>query len=186
MRYMAFGPNDVGGGKQKKNEGRKLRTIAENEQLLALAGRDLAEEGEQVEGVAEGVLAHEAAGVGAAWVEVAEQGGVVLLEGLAGLLGVGALGVDEVGDDVLDHGLGAAVGVGGADGAVLGDGDHVLPLRGVAIDGGRGGEDDVGHVVLRHAAEEDDGAVDVDAVVFEGLDGGLADGLKGDVSLAWT
>lgn len=116
------------------------------------------------------------------WVEVAQERGVVLLIWLPCLLGVGALRICVIGDDELDHGLGAAVRVGGADGAVLGDGDHVLPFCGVAVDGGRGGEDDVRDVVFGHAAQEDNGSIDVYAVVFEGLLRGLADSL-GVVSL---
>ncbi|KND92431.1 putative quinone oxidoreductase [Tolypocladium ophioglossoides CBS 100239] len=133
-------------------------------QLLAVARRHLAQQGQQVVGHALGVLAHDAAGVGAAWVKVAQQGAVPLLEGLAGLLEVAALGVDAVGDDVLDHRLGAAVGVGGADRAVLGDGDHVGEARCVAVDGGRRGEDDVGDVVALHGPQEGDAAADVDAL----------------------
>lgn len=153
------------------------RTFAENEELLALACCDLAEDGKQVKWVAERVLAHQAARVGTTWVEVAQERGIVLLVWLSCLLGVGALRIDEVGDYKLDGGLGAAVWVGGADRAVLRDRDHVFPFRGVSVDGSGGGEDDVWDGVLGHAAKEDDSAVDVYAVVFEGLLGGLADGL---------
>ncbi|POR37440.1 Putative quinone oxidoreductase [Tolypocladium paradoxum] len=143
-------------------------TVAKDQQLLAVARRHLAQQGQQVVRHALGVLAHDAAGVGAAGVEVAQQRGVPLLKGLAGLVEVAALGVDAVGDDVLDHRLGAAVGVGRADGAVLGDGDHVGEARRVAVDGGRRGEDDVGDVVALHGPQQGDAAADVDAVVLEG------------------
>lgn len=159
--------------------GRGRRTFTENEELLALACCDLAEDGEEVKWVAERVLAHQAAGVSTTWVEVAQERSVVLLIWLPSLLGVGALRVYEIGDDELDGGLGAAVWVGGADWAVLRNGDHVFPFCGVAVDGGGGGEDNVRDGVLLHAAKEDDGAVDVYAVVFEGLLRGLADGLGG-------
>lgn len=85
-----------------------------------------------------------------------------------------ALCVDSIGDDGLDHGFCASVGIGGTDGAVLGDGDHVGDAGGVAVDGRGGGEDYVGDGVGEHAAQEGDGAADVDAVVFEGYFGGFA------------
>lgn len=156
-----------------------VRTFAENKELLALACCNLAEDGEQVKWVAERVLAHQAAGVGTTWVEVAEERSVVLLVWLSCLLGVVALRIYVIGDDELDGGLGAAVWVGGADGAVLRDGDHVLPFCGVAVDGGGGGEDYVRDGVLGHAAQKYDSAIDVYAVVFEGLLRGLADSLGG-------
>lgn len=115
--------------------------------------------------------------MGTAGVEVSQKRTVPLLERLAGLLQVVALGIDVVGDDILDGGLGAAVGVGRADGAVLGDGNHVGDTRGIAIDGGGRGEDDVGDVVAGHGAEERDAATDVDAVVLERDLGRLADSL---------
>lgn len=104
-------------------------------------------------------------------VEVAQQSAVPLLEGLALLFQVGALGIDVVGDDVLNHGLGAAVGVGRANGAVLGDGDHVGESSGIAVDSGGGGEDNVGDIVAGHGLEERNAAADVDAVVLERDDG---------------
>ena len=117
--------------------------------------------------------------MGAGGVEVAQQSGVPLLAFFlfALFLCFGALGVDGVGDDALDRRLRAAVHVGGADGAVFGDGDHVLEARGVAVDGGRGGEDDVVDIVLHHRGEEGDGASDVGAVVCEGDLARLANGL---------
>lgn len=117
--------------------------------------------------------------MGTTWVEVAEECSVVLLVWPTCLLGVVALRIYVVGDDKLDGGLGAAVWVGGTDGTVFWDGDHVLPFCGVAVDGGRGGEDYVRDGILVHAAQENDGAIDVYAVVFEGLLRGLADSLGG-------
>ena len=72
-------------------------------------------------------------------------------------------------DDQLDGAFCAAIWVCGADGAVLGDGNHVGHAGCIAIDGGRRGEDDVGYTVLGHAAQEGDGSADIDAVIFEGL-----------------
>lgn len=157
-------------------------TVTEDHQLLALAGGDLREQGEQVVGDTLGVLAHDTAGVGTSGVEVAEQGTVPLLGlGLvAGLDGIVALSVDHVGDGGLNGELGVSVRVGGAQRAVLRDGDHIGEAGGVTVDGGGGGEDDVGDVVLHHGAEEVDGAVDVDQVVVQGLLTGLTDGLGGN------
>lgn len=158
-------------------KGGRGRTVSEDEQLLPLARRNLAQQRQQVERHPLRVLPHDAARVRPARVEVPQQRAVPLLEGLPGLLQVAALRLDVVGDDHLDGGLCAAVGVRGADGAALRDGDHVREARGVAVDGGRGGEDDVGDGVPGHGAEEGHGAADVDAVVLEGDLGGLADGL---------
>lgn len=146
-------------------------TVTEDHQLLALAGGDLREEGKQVVRHTLGVLAHDTAGVGTGGVEVTEQSAVPLLGfGLvASLGGVVALGVDHVGDGGLDSELGVTVGVGRTQRAVLGDGDHVGEAGGIAVDGSRAGEDDVGDIVLHHGAEEVDGAVDVDQVVVQGL-----------------
>lgn len=159
-------------------------TITEDEELVALARGHFAEQGQQVVGDSLGILAHDAAGVGAAGIEVAQQGAVPLIRRLAGFLQLVALGLDKVGDDLLDHGLCVAVRVGRTDGAVLGNGNHALEARRVAIDGGRRREDDVGHVVALHGAHEGDTAADVDAVVLEGDLARLADGLSDGRQLA--
>ena len=70
-------------------------------------------------------------------------------------------------NDSLVRGLGATIRVGGPDGAVFGDGNHVLEAGGVAVDGGRRREDDVGDIVTCHGAEKADGTVDVRAVVLQ-------------------
>ncbi len=152
-------------------------TIAKDEELLALSSSYLAKQGKQVEGNTLGVLAHDAGGVGAARVKVAQQGAVPQVVRLAGLFQLVALGVDVVGNDVLNHGLCAAVGVGRANGAVLGDGNHVGEARGIAVDGGRGGKDNVADAVAGHAAQEGDAAADIDAVVLEGDLARFADSL---------
>lgn len=159
---------------------RELHTITEDHQLLALAGGNLGKQRKQVVGDTLGVLAHNTAGVGTGGVEVAEQSAVPLLGlGLiAGLGGVVTLGVDHVGDGGLDGELGVAVGVGGAQRAVLRDGDHVGEAGGIAVDGGGAGEDNVGDIVLDHGPQEVNGAVDVDHVVVQGLLAGLANGLN--------
>ncbi|KKA16122.1 hypothetical protein T310_10320, partial [Rasamsonia emersonii CBS 393.64] len=154
-------------------------TIAENKELLPLSGRDLSQKGQQVVGNTLRVFTHDAAGVGARRVEVTQQGSVPLL-GLISLSGLGevvALRVDEVRDGRLNNELGVSVGVRGAQGALLGDGDHVREARRVTIDSGRAGEDNVGDIVALHSAEQVDRAVDVDMVVVERPLAGLADSL---------
>jgi len=157
-------------------------TVAKHEQLISFANRDLREQREQVVGHALRVFAHDAAGVRAGGVEVAQQGGVPVVAGFACFLGVVALGFDVVADEIFDGGFGPAVGVGGADGAGFGNGDHVWKAGGVAVDGGGGGEDDVGDVVFGHGGEKVDGAVDIGAVVFQGDFTGFSYCL-GDVSV---
>lgn len=100
-------------------------------------------------------------------VEVAQQCRVPVLSRLALRLEVVALGFDMIGDAGFDGGLCAAIGIGGTDGAFFGDGDHVGETSRVAIDGGGGGEDDVGNIVLCHGGEEADGAVDIGAIVLQ-------------------
>lgn len=101
----------------------------------------------------------------------------MLVAALASLLGRVALCVYVVGDHGLDAELCVSVGVGGTERALFGDGDHVGEAGGIAVDGRGGGEDDVGHVVLLHAAQEAEGAEDVHAVVLKRDLAGLADGL---------
>lgn len=146
-------------------------TVAEDQQLLALARRNLRQQGKQVVRDALRVLAHDTARVGTGWVEVAQQGTVPLLGlGVVARLGrIVALGVDHVGDGVLNRKLGVSVGVSGAERAHLGDGNHVRESRGIAVHSGRAGEDDVGDVVADHGAQEADGTVDVGMVVIERL-----------------
>ena len=72
-----------------------------------------------------------------------------------------------IGNDSLVRGLGATIRVSGSNGAVFRDGNHVLEASGVAIDGGRRREDDVGDIVTCHGTEKADGTVDVCAVVLQ-------------------
>ena len=161
----AIGPSRLGSRGEERNCG---PTVAEHEQLVSLADRDLREQGEEVIRYSLGVFAHDAAGVGAGGVEVAEEGGVPVVTGFGFFLCEEALRVDMVGDEIFDGGFGAAIGVGGTDGALFGDGDHVGEAGRVAVDRGGGGEDDVGDIVFGHGGEEVDGAVDIGAPVFEG------------------
>ena len=64
-----------------------------------------------------------------------------------------------------------------ANRAVLGNGDHVLEARCVAVHGGGRREDNIGYAMGRSGAEEGDSAADVGAVVFERDFGRFADGL---------
>ena len=152
-------------------------TVTKDKKLLPLADCDLGEERKQVVGNALRVFAHDSTGVATSRVEVSEESGVVLAASLAILLCLAAFGVDVVGDHGLDTELGVAVRVGRAERALFGDGDHVREAGGIAVDGCGGREDDVGDVVLGHAAQETERAEDVDAVVLERDLARLADGL---------
>ena len=115
----------------------------------------------------------------AARVEVPEQSAIPLVVRLPGLFVVAALGLDVVRDDRLDHDLCLAICVCGANRALLWNGNHVGDAGGIAVDGGGRGEDDVGDIVLLHAAQQRDAAADIDAVVLERDVAGLADSLEG-------
>lgn len=78
-----------------------------------------------------------------------------------------SLGFDVVRDDGLVGRLGTAIGIGRANWAVFRNRDHVRKACCVTIDCGRGGKNDVGDIVLGHAAEEADRSVDICAVVFQ-------------------
>ncbi len=91
-----------------------------------------------------------------------------MLKGLARLFQVGSLGIDKVGDDQLDRALGVSVWVCRPNRAVLGNGYHVGYPGRIAIDGGRGREDDIGDIVLLHASQESDGPANIHTVVLEG------------------
>ena len=161
----AIGPSRLGIRGEERNCG---PTVAEYEQLVSLADGNLREQGEEVIGHALRVFAHDAARVRAGRVKVAQEGGVPVVAGFGGFFCEEALRVDMVGNEVFDGGFGAAVGVCRADGAVFGDGDHVGEAGCVAVDGGGGGEDDIGDIILGHGGEEVDGTVDIGAPVFEG------------------
>ena len=139
--------------------------IAEDMDLFQLAHSHLGDVGHEVVGDAVRVLADEAGLVGADGVEVAQQSHVQ-----------GGVRLADIGEDALGHGLGGAVGVGGGThGEVLGD----RHTGGVAVDGGGGAEHEVMAVVLAHHIQDDQRAVEVVVVVFDGLGHALADGLIG-------
>lgn len=155
-------------------------TVSEDEQLLALASRDLGQQGQQVVRDTLGVLSHDTTGVSTSGVEVTEQSTVPLLGllRLSGLDGVVACRVDDVRDGPLDADLGVSVRVRRSQRALLGDGNHVRETSGITVHGGRAGEDNVGDIVLEHGPEEVDGAVDVDIVVVNGALAGFTDRLS--------
>ena len=98
-------------------------------------------------------------------VEVAQQGHIQAGVSLA-----------DVGQDALGEGFGGAVGVGGSThGEVLGDGH----AGGVAVNGGGGAEHEVVAVVLPHHVQNDQRAVKIVIVVFDGLGHALAHSLVG-------
>lgn len=101
------------------------------------------------------------------WVEVSQQRSVVCLDALALLLRPCPLSVDVVCDHSLNCELGVSVWVGWAQRALFWNWDHVRESGRIAVHGRGGREDDVGDIVLLHAAEQAECAVDVDIVVVE-------------------
>jgi hypothetical protein len=110
-------------------------------------------------------------------VEVSQERTIPLLIRLICLLRIVALSINEIRNDQLNCTLCASVGVRGANGAVFWDGDHVGDSCRIAVYGRRGGEDDVGDIVLLHAAQESDGSAYIHAVIFERDLAGFADSL---------
>lgn len=141
--------------------------VAEDEEFLALADRDLGEEWEEVVGYALWVFTHDAAGMAAGWVEVSEESCVEFFALLACLLCLDSFRVDVVCDHCLDGEFGVAVWVGWAERALFWDWDHVLEAGRVAVDCCRAGEDDVCDIVLLHAPQQAERSVDVDIVVVK-------------------
>ena len=160
-----------------RTQAEQILTIAENEQLLALANGNLGQQGEQVVGDTQRVFAHDSARVSAGWVEVPEESSIPLLHRCTLLLRLRPLSMNVVRNDRFDGGFGAAIDVGWANGTVLWDGNHVGETSGIAIDGCRGREDNVAHIVLAHRAEKCDASIDVDTVVFQRNLSGLANRL---------
>lgn len=143
--------------------------VAEDEELLTLAGGDLGKEREQVVWNARGVFTHDAAGVAAGRVEVAQQTSIPLLHPrrVALFLCFGALRVDVVRDHQLRCKLGVAIWIGRPQGALFGDGNHARHSSCVAVDGRRGRVDDIGDIVARGRREEGQRPVDIDSVVVQ-------------------
>ena len=91
-----------------------------------------------------------------------------MLAFLALFLEIVTLSFHMIGNDSLVRGFGATIRVGGPNGAVFGDRYHILEAGGVAVDGSRRREDDVGDIVTCHRAEKADRTVDVRAVILQG------------------
>ena len=139
--------------------------VAKDVHLFQLAHSHLGNVGHQVIGDAVGVLADQAALVGADGVEVAQQRHIQAGVSLADVL-----------QDALGEGLGGAVGVGGSTHReVLGDGH----TGGVAVDGGGGAEHEVMAIMMAHHVQNDQRAVEVIVVVLDGLGHALAHSLVG-------
>jgi hypothetical protein len=100
-----------------------------------------------------------------------------LLIWLALFLQVVPLSIDVISDDRFDHAFSVSIWIGGTNWAILGNGYHVGNSSRISVDSRGRGEDNVGDVVLGHAAEESDGSANIDTVVFEGDLGGFTDGL---------
>lgn len=89
-----------------------------------------------------------------------------------------ALRLNMVGDDGLDNRFCATIGTCRANRAMFGNRDHVGEARCVPIDGSRGGEYDIGYIMLGHGTKKTDGAVDIGSIVFERDFAGLANSLR--------
>lgn len=155
-----------------------LLTVTEYQKLVPLPSRYLAKQRQEVVRNTLRILAHDTAGMSTARVEVAEQSAVPLLEGLARLFGLPPFGFNMVANDGLNHHLCMTICVGGANGAVLGNGDHARNTGGITVDSGGGREDNVGDIVLGHGAEQGDAAADIDTVVLQWDFARLANGLQ--------
>lgn len=113
--------------------------------------------------------------MGTSRVEIAKDGGVPMIISLFFLLELVALGLDMIGDYGFNGSFGATIGIRRTNRAVFWNGDHVGKASCVAIDGSRGGEYDIGYIVLGHGAEQTDSAMDIGAVILERDLAGLAD-----------
>jgi hypothetical protein len=153
-------------------------TITKDKQLLPLANSDLGKERKQVVGNTRRVLAHDTTWVAAGRVEVSQESSVVLVAALASLLRRVALRVDVVGDHSLDSKLCVSVRIGGPKRAFLRNGNHVGEACSIAVNCCGRREDNVGHVMLLHAAQQAERAIDINAVVVERDLARLADGLS--------
>lgn len=142
-------------------------TITKDEQLLAFPYCYLGKQWEEIVRYTLGVFTHDAARVRACGIEIAKKSSVPVVSRFPLLLEIIALGFDVICDTSLHGGLGASVGVGRTDWAVFRNGYHVFEAGGVAVDGGRRGEDDFGDIVACHGRQKADGAVDIRAVVFK-------------------
>ena len=138
--------------------------VAEDGHLAPLAGGHLGDDGHEIGGLVAGVLADFSAGVGAGGVEVAQQDGAEVGEGRAGVV-----------EDVLADLLGAGVG---ALGLFAGGFLRYRQLVGVAVDGAAATEDQVTVALAAQPLDDVEQAVEVIAVVGQGLVDAVAHGLE--------
>ncbi len=138
--------------------------VAIDAELFPAADGGLGDVGHQVIGNAPGILADQAALVGADGVEIPQQHHAPL-----------PIRMGNSGENLLGHVLGPAVGVGAAAGAAgLPQGHLVVP----GVDGGGGGEDDPLAAGLLHDLGQHQGGVEVVVIVPPGLGNALAHGLE--------
>jgi len=140
--------------------------VTEDHELFPLANGDLCCKWKKVEWDSLWVLAHDSAWVGTGWVEVAEKSAVPLATILALFLCECPLGIDEICDEQLDGVFCVSIWVCWAKRAVLWNWNHIWEAGGITVNGGRGGEDNVGNVVLLHGTKKGDGTANIDAEVL--------------------
>lgn len=100
-------------------------------------------------------------------IEVSQQCAVPVIPILPLLLEIVTLGLNMISDQGLDCSFCATIWICGTDGAMFWDGNHVFETCSIAVDGGRGGEDDVGDIMTSHRREQADGAIDVCPPIFQ-------------------
>lgn len=154
-------------------------TITEHKQLLPLTDSDLCQQRKQIVRHALRVLAHNPARVATRRIEVSQQRAIPLFSALARLLRNIPLRVHKVRDHILHCKLRIAVRVRRPQRALLRNRYHILKPRRIPIHRRGAREDDVRYMVLLHAAQQAQRAVDVDLVVVQRDLAALADGLEG-------
>ena len=142
---------------------RGVVVVAEDGQPFAAADGDLRDVGHQIVGNAVRVFSDQAGFVRADGVKVAEQHDGKRRIGPAGTL-----------QDLLDHELRPAVGIGAAAGLRR----LIQWRRLVAVDRGRGREDELMAVMLAHDLQNGQRGVQIVAVIEQRLFDGFADGLE--------
>jgi hypothetical protein len=159
-----------------RGQGRGLRTVTEDLNVLAPSDCDLAEQGKEVVGDSERVFSHDSSRVGSGGVEVAEESAVPAWVGFAVVLDncfLSALSSvpqikcsEERTRTHFNHHLSPSVRVRRSNGTVFRNRNHSLVLCSVSVDGRRRGEDNILHIVFLHCVNKRDSSADIDAVVF--------------------
>ena len=153
-------------------------TIAKDQQLLSLAYRDLRQQRQQVVRHTLRILTHDPTGMASRRVEVPQQRSVPLLASLARLFRIIPLRIHKIRDHILHRELRVPIRIRRSQRTLLGDGYHVLEPRRVAVHRRGAREDDVRDMMLLHAAQQAQRAVDIHAVVIEWDLARLAHGLE--------